>query len=769
MNIKFNVKPTPHEFSILMEDTLGEQPGFPPGLPCPHYSGLYRGRLVPPPLSQEGRFPFPRQIFVPFELELRVDIDSTLPSSLYRPLNKVSGDFYRIYEFNVGNETKSWRLYQSSWIVDNPVVTFTAGEPCSAIITGEVHFFNKIRELLNVRIHIAPQLMPGATVTFTRRGSKSPHETYLCQFVSNTFRHTTLEIDVCKSVNIPPILPTYDTNDDRSYPQNLPRRLLSVETAYLEAGIGMTINPVRSIIDDAALPDKNWLPSELHDAMETYFSHYYINNFFTADQWNVWAMLASGIFVQPTFFGELPRPDVVGIMFDTKVKSPERQGCAIFREHSLFHNLPPNGIPTNQAQAYSLKNFLFTYMHEIGHAFNLLHSWEKEFAIPRALGDEYDLSWMNYPQRWALLHGSPTDNIFWQAFPLTYTDAELLHLRHGNRSAVIFGGTPFEQNAALEDMPWVVGQTPIEFTVRGKNFFRFLEPVILEFKIKNVIQDIGFNLPIELDTELGPEYGNVLVHIQRPDGRILVYEPAMHIYREVQLTTLDPGPLGRFSQNVMLSFGKHGHYFDEPGQYRIRVLYRGMANALITSNVHEFRIGQPSSRTQEQDAQDFYSYESGMALYLGGSDSPYLKSGMDCLQRLAIRYKNSPVGAQLSLILAQNLAQPFRYVAEVGYQQMEIGGNEVQVMQTERKERPAKPQEALQYLDRALQQHQNDPAETFQNISYHQASRTKATLLAAIGHKKEAVDELEILISYLKKRGVKNDILKEIDVYKQQI
>ena len=43
---------------------------------------------------------------------------------------------------------------------------------------------------------------------------------------------------------------------------------------------------------------------------------------------------------------------------------------------------------------------LRTYVHELGHAFNLLHSWQKNLADPpQPLGPNSgfgDLSWMNY-------------------------------------------------------------------------------------------------------------------------------------------------------------------------------------------------------------------------------------------------------------------------------------------------------------------------------------------------------------------------------------
>ncbi|NIN69588.1 MAG: hypothetical protein GTO63_33880, partial [Anaerolineae bacterium] len=173
-------------------------------------------------------------------------------------------------------------------------------------------------------------------MTFTEVGGGT--SSYSCDRKSSAFREVTLEVDVCQSVNTQPILPSYDTQAHSNRPSDLPQRTLTIEEAYDEAGIDVTINPTRSIIDDTALPDTNWLPSELHDAMETYFSR--ISG--SWPKWHLWGLLASGVFEDPVI-GLLP--GVAGIMFDAAAayggagEPPERQGCAVFRNHWWFNDL----------------------------------------------------------------------------------------------------------------------------------------------------------------------------------------------------------------------------------------------------------------------------------------------------------------------------------------------------------------------------------------------------------------------------------------------
>jgi hypothetical protein len=208
----------------------------------------------------------------------------------------------------------------------------------------------------------------------------------------------------------------------------------------------------------------------------------------------------------------------------------------------------------------------------------------------------------------------------------------------------------------------------------------------------------------------------------------------------------------RHSQNVFLGYGAHGHTFDEPGNYLVRAVYQGAGNVLVASNVHRVRIGRPFTRDEDRIAQDYFTYEAGMALYLNGSSSPFLKNGMDTLETMAERYQKNPVGAHLSLVLAQNLTQPFFRIEE---------DKIVKV-------RDAKPEEALTLTTKALAEAKQDKS-TFTNITTHQLYRTRADLMAAMGEKVEAKKELNTLVKDLKKRGVNQPVLDEIEAYAKRL
>jgi len=128
-------------------------------------------------------------------------------------------------------------------------------------------------------------------------------------------------------------------------------------------------------------------------------------------------------------------PGLLGIMFDQQGR--QRQGCADF--HASLAGTTPD----------RLRSQLYTCVHELGHCFNLFHSFHKEFMNPPQPNRLGALSWMNYPQRYQPSSGPGGTAAFWSAFPFRFDDLELVHLRHAFRDNIIMGGNPFGTGAAL--------------------------------------------------------------------------------------------------------------------------------------------------------------------------------------------------------------------------------------------------------------------------------------------------------------------------------
>ena len=686
-------------------------------------------------------------------LDLRIDVDQRYPNSPV--MNRISGDFYQLNKITVpGSPPLVSRVYRESWIVSNPQLTKHADR---VTIVGSVVFWKGIHPPTTLQIVIKnPQsgVSTIAEVSLTSAGGQPV--LYKCGRKSDAFREVEMEIDICASVNNFPTLPGFLTTDHPVRPAGTIMRTLNIEESYREAGVLVSISPTHDVIDDSDAQFDSWSAAELHDVMEKSFSK--IGG--SWPQWAMWGVLA----------GRYDNPGVGGLMFDAAAafggagSAPERQGFAVFRNHPWFDALT-SAPPGTRDEAAAARQFLYTWVHEAGHAFNFLHSWNKN--RPDAL------SWMNYDWRYDNLHGADS---FWSNFNFRFDDEELIHLRHGNRASVIMGGDPWASGGHLESPPeaeylaappgalsTIDGDVPVEFLIRSKPYFEFMEPVSIELRIRNLLP----NLTLNLDTRLNPEYGGVVIHIRRPDGRILEYSPVMCKLAVPGYKQLLPLVIGdepgddRYSEEVGLSYGRYGFYFDEPGEYLVRALYQGAGDLLIPSNIHRLRVGTPVSRDLDITAQDFFSYEIGMSLYLEGSRSQSLEKGFNLMSHMSEKYADSLLGAKLAATVANSLTQPFFSIED------RDKGPQPQTLKLT-KLHNADPEAALQKTTTAVELIRNRNDKDL-NLSYRQIVGQRVDCLLALQRTEDARTELNKLHDDLQNTGANPPVLRRIRTLSEQI
>ena len=687
-------------------------------------------------------------------LDLRIDIDRRYPNSPI--LNRVSGDFHQLNKITVpGSPPLISRVYRESWIVSSPEVTRQDNQ---VTIVGSVAFWKGIHPPTTLQIVIKNSestLSTIAEVSFVSAGGQPA--LYKCVRRSDAFRELEMEIDVCDSVNNAPILPEIRTSDHPVRPGGITERVLTIEESYREAGVLVSISAAHDVIDDSDSQFDAWSAAELHDVMETNFSR--ISGVWP--QWSMWGVLA----------GTYNESRVGGVMFDAAAafggagSAPERQGFAVFRNHTWFDALR-SAPPANRDQAAAARQFLYTWVHEAGHAFNFLHSWNKNRPD--------SLSWMNYAWRYDNLHGADS---YWSNFAFRFDDEELIHLRHGDRPSVIMGGDPWASGGHMEAPPGaeylaappsalstIDGDVPLEFLIRSKAYFEFMEPVSIELRIRNLLPD----LPLNLDTNLNPEYGGVVIHIRRPDGRILEYSPVMCKLAVPDYKTLYPLTEGaetgndRYSEEVTLSYGRYGFYFDEPGEYLIRALYQGAGDLLIPSNVHRLRVGSPLSRDLDITAQDYFSYEVGMNIYLEGSRSKYLEKGINLMTHMSEKYSDSLLGAKMATTVANSYTKPF---FSVGARSKDRERRETLALT---KTYDANPEAALQMTTPAVEfiRKRNEKA---LNLSYRQLIGQRVDCLLTLERTEDARVELNQLHDDLENTGANPPVLRQIRTLSNEI
>jgi hypothetical protein len=347
------------------------------------------------------------------EIELRVDVDGV------RPLNVISGDIY--------SNSERTRKYLSSFIFQGvkKIETPTNG---ILLIGKKGKFSLNSDHFTDIQITIPANSHP-PKAAFQWTNSSGSVSKCFCKYVSKHFRSVHLEHDYEEGVAP---LESYETTDlfspspHRSHP-------ISIIDAFAEAGIEIIIVKEKkdSVIPPKGIPGDGsvWTDSELHDAMLKHFTL-----FKDRPQWNIWLLSAN----------EYVMSNIKGITIDRKGK--KRRGCAVFQSATGWRSTEEKRMR------------LFIYVHELGHCFNLHHPWDKPQADPIAEADGYaTLSWMNLPWRYYSSEESRGEEAFWKAFNFQFSYSELMHLRHGFRNEVIFGGNTF--NREIDTKSTIKGAT----------------------------------------------------------------------------------------------------------------------------------------------------------------------------------------------------------------------------------------------------------------------------------------------------------------------
>ena len=396
----------------------------------------------PPAEAAAAGFPFRTE-------ELRVDVDGLFPTMT------VSGTISGLF---IGHLT---------WIAR--VTRQPNGAYTGAISYRDGNAALRPHANVSVTLHGLPFLPPFlryAKARFT--GGPAPDVVLHYGFTQAHFRDVAFEYDTVSDATS---VTSYNPTSHPNHPPTVPNTTLSLESAYARLGIRVTKTGGDSAVPIAgAGPNTTWSDQEMHDAMEAHWSRWK-----DAPQWAVWVLFAR-LHDMGTGLG--------GIMFDD-IGTAQRQGCAIFSES--FISQAPAGEANPGPWVQRMR--FWTAAHEIGHTFNLAHSWQKSLGTPWVpLADEpAALSYMNYPYNYP---GGGTDTFF-AAFEFGFSPDELLFLRHAPERFVQQGNELWFVNHAFEHETFeqlranTSGALELEARVHREPRYEFLEPVLVELRLKN--------------------------------------------------------------------------------------------------------------------------------------------------------------------------------------------------------------------------------------------------------------------------------------------
>lgn len=733
-------------------EPIPPQPGPYQPIPFPYrdllVSGLYKWTqpilIQPQPIP----IPFPRQpvpLPIPEPLPGPIPLPIPGPDPLPSPIVEFEGTaltpIFRREELRLDVDGQYPRMVVSGTIFTYMAVTmhWIANLAWAGVNTWAGSIWYKDGNeasfpYTNVSVKVNHTWFPAnrqATVTFS--GGGAPNRVCTYKYASLYFHEVEFEFDTAAGTTA---ITSINTGAHPNRPAILSTENLSIETVYRRAGFD-----VRKSGDDNVVPlagaaaDARWSDMEMHDAMQTYWSC-----FANIAQWSIWVFFAS-LHERGTNLG--------GIMFDD-IGPNHRQGTSVF-EDSFIANAPAG--ETHPAAWISRMRF-WTAVHEMGHTFNLAHSWQKEHPpswgsswIP--LSNEPEArSFMNYPY-----YVSGGETAFFSDFEFRFSDAELLFLRHAPARFVQQGNANWFDDHGFQQAN-VSCEPKFRLEVRAnrsKAEFEFLEPVQLELKLSNISSQ-----PLVVPEDILSSSQNLTVILKKKGKPAREYKSYAQYCMKTGMQVLMPG--GSVYAPLSPYAGLNGMDMIEPGYYSVQASLHLPSEEDAVSNLLSVRITPPCSYDEEYLAQDFYNDEVGRILGLGGSK--FLANGINTLKEVAARLTDRRVALHARVALTNPMMRKYKTleIPEGRYSMQPsamIKGAKIKTSAIDEKS-------VMKEMSDILVNKASASAESLGHINYRQGTEFYAEFLAEHGDYSMAASVQDSLYNSLFEQKVLPSVLKEI-------
>ncbi|MDF1505221.1 hypothetical protein [Roseisolibacter sp. H3M3-2] len=567
------------------------------------------------------------------------------------------------------------------------------------------------------------------TVVFSGGGSAVRTRKY--KWASAYFRPCELEYDTVAGATA---VTGIQTHAHPRRPSSLASESLTIEKVFQRAGFNVTRSGDSPIPIVNAGADQKWNDAEMHDAMQRFWSR-----FADRPQWAVWTLFAS-LSAEGTSLG--------GVMFDD-IGPNHRQGTAVFSNSFIAQAPAGDAAPA----AWVARMRFWTAVHELGHTFNLAHSWQKVHPpewgnswVPLA-NDPQARSFMNYPY-----NVTGGQSAFFGSFEYRFSDAELLFMRHAPERFVQHGNASWFADHGFEqvrksDTPALTLELRSNQADQPKSHaatHQFLDQVVVELKVTNATDE-----PQLVDEHLLETSDAFTIAIRREGGQAKVFSPHATACWHARKRVLTPGE--SMYASLYLSAGRAGFYVSEPGRYVVQAALH-LADEDVVSNPLALRVLPPRGYEEEAFAQDLFLPDVGRALAFDGTRA--LVTANAVLQEAVERFPKHPVATHARVALALPRAQTFRELRATddapGEARLEFRGLD-----------PAY-EEATGLLHDALAAKPAEAARVLGHIDFADYGARYAQALEEGGDGKAAEQTRETVIEGLKKRGVRAGILAEV-------
>ena len=223
-------------------------------------------------------------------------------------------------------------------------------------------------------------------------------------------------------------------------------------------------------------------------------------------------------------------------------------------------------------------------------------------------------------------------------------------------------------------------------------------------------------------------------------GRTVLYRPMMrHCVDRSPEIRLDAGNPAMY-RSAYIGHGRDGHYFQQPGEYRVRAQYIAADGSHVVSPPCLVRVRYPATDDDHRVAELMLGEEQGKLFSLLGSDSPALRSGNEALEEMIDRYGGHPLSVYARLVKGLSAEREFKAIG--ADKRLRI--------------RPPDPKQGIEQLSRVAR------TGTIDNITLNMVMRRWARAEARQGDLPKARAVLDKMVATFEAKGVNPVIMGQI-------
>lgn len=455
---------------------------------------------------------------------------------------------------------------------------------------------------------------------------------YCRHYRKSTDYFRAVSLSFCYQKDIKPVH-SIRPKDHSDHSVKLPDHTIDYQQVFGQAGIQINLDDNGGELEIDKSASFSWSDRELHGAMRSYWRNYSEN-----PDWAMWVFMAST---------HKSGDHIQGKMFDN-IGDHHRQGVAIFYQ-SIENEVPGSQKYSPEKEIWIERQKFWATCHEIGHGFNLYHSWQREDAkswMPLK-NESHIASFMNYPDRYP-----GRSKCYFRDFLYEFSDSELLFLRHSPDHFVRMGDARWFD---VEGFNHFTPHPRLKLkTFLSKENFDFMETVFIRLSLSNTGKE-----SISLPKNILADCCYLTVIIKKKEGKSLMYEKLSHECARPETITLGPagGQAHTITCSMQISIGKAGWYISKPGQYAIYAAVSYKDQVALSEPVR-LTVEPPKGKYAEKLAQDHFTSDTASTLYFTGNKTDHKTN--DHLLELIDKIPDQNAAIHAGLALAMPEAEPYR-------------------------------------------------------------------------------------------------------------